>query len=44
MHGQTETTPHSVVALAPIIDDTQARIYRIEQRIRSLHVFVGVIG
>ena len=36
--------PHSVVAPAPIIDDTQARIYRIEQRIRSLHVPGGVIG
>ena len=29
---------------APIIDDTQARIDRIEQRIRSLHVSDGVIG
>ena len=38
LHGQTETTPHSVVAPTPIIDDTQARIDRIEQRIRSLHV------
>ena len=27
-----------------IIDDTQARINRIEQRIRSLHVYDGVIG
>ena len=36
--------PHSVVTLAPIIDDTQARIDRIEQRIRSLHVSDGVIG
>ena len=44
LHGQTETTPHSVVALAPIIDDTQARIDRIEQGIRSLHVPDGVIG
>ena len=44
LHGQTETTPHSVVAPAPIIDDTQARIDRIEQRIRSLHVSDGVIG
>ena len=44
LHGQTETTPHSVVAPAPIIDDTQARIDRIEQRIRSLHVYDGVIG
>ena len=30
LHGQTETTPHSVMAPAPIIDDTQARIDRIE--------------
>ena len=44
LHGQTETTRHSVVALAPIIDDTQARIDRIEQRIRSLHVPDEVIG
>ena len=29
---------------APIIDDTQARIDRFEQRIRSLHVSDGVIG
>ena len=29
---------------APIIDDTQARIDRIEQRIRSLHVSDRVIG
>ena len=29
---------------APIIDDTQARIDRIEQRIRSLHVLDGVKG
>ena len=40
----TETTPHSVVAPAPIIDNTQARIDRLEQRIRSLHVSNGVIG
>ena len=44
VHGQTETTPHSVVAPAPIIDNTQACIDRLEQRIRSLHVFDGVIG
>ena len=44
LHGQTETMPHSVVAPAPIIDDIQARIDRIEQRIRSLHVHDGVIG
>ena len=29
---------------APIINDTQARIDRIEQRIGSLHVSDGVIG
>ena len=29
---------------APIIDDTQACIDRIEKRIRSLHVLDGVIG
>ena len=44
LHGQTKTTPHSVVAPAPIIDNTQARIDRFEQRIRSLHVSDGVIG
>ena len=32
------------MAPAPIIDNTQARIDRLEQRIRSLHVFDGVIG
>ena len=44
LHGQTQTTPHAVIAPAPIIDDTQACIDRIEQRIRSLHVPNGVIG
>ena len=44
LHGQTQTTPHSIMAPAPIIDDTQAGIDRIEQRIRSLHVSDGVIG
>ena len=44
LHGQTETMPHSLVTPAPIIDDTQARINRIEQRIKSLHVSDGVIG
>ena len=44
LHGNTETMPHSIVTPAPIIDDTQARIDRIEQRIRSLHVSDGVIG
>ena len=32
------------MAPTPIIDNTQARIDRIEQRIRSLHVSDGVIG
>ena len=32
------------MTLALIIDDTQARIDRIEKRIRSLHVLGGVIG
>ena len=36
--------PHSVVAPAQIVDDTQARIDRIEQRIKSLHVSHGVMG
>ena len=44
LHGQTETTPHSVVAPAQIIDDTYSRIDRIEQRIRSVHVYDRVIG
>ena len=44
LHGQTETMPHSIMTPAPIIDDTQARIDRIEQMIRSLHVSDGVIG
>ena len=44
LHGQTETTPHSVVDPAQIIDDIKARINRIEQRIRCLHVYDGVIG
>ena len=44
LHGQIGTMPHSVVTPAPIIDDTQARIDRIEQRIRSLHVSDGFIG
>ncbi|RVW12134.1 Retrovirus-related Pol polyprotein from transposon 17.6 [Vitis vinifera] len=42
LHGQIETTPHSVVAPAQIVDDTQARIDRIEQRMRSLHVSDGL--
>ena len=44
MHSQTETTPHSIVAPAQIINDSQAHIDGIEQRIRSLHVYDGVIG
>ncbi|XP_034674267.1 uncharacterized protein LOC117905460 [Vitis riparia] len=43
LHGQTETTPHSVVAPAQIVDDTQARIDRNEQRMRSLHVSDGMM-
>ena len=44
LHGQTETMPHSIVAPAQTVDDTQARIDRIEQRIRSLHVSNRVMG
>ncbi|RVW35615.1 hypothetical protein CK203_108072 [Vitis vinifera] len=44
LHGQTETTPHFVVAPTQIVDDTQARIDRIEQRMRSLHVSDGIMG
>ena len=44
LHGKTKTTPYSVVAPIPIFDDTQARINKIQQRIRSLHVSDGVIG
>ena len=44
MHDRTETTPHSVVAPAQIVDDTQARIYMIEQRMRSLHVSDGMMS
>ena len=32
------------MAPTPIIDNTQVRIDRLEQRIRSLHVSDGVIG
>ena len=44
LHGRTETTPHFVVAPAHIVDDTQARIDRIEQRMRSLHVSDGIMS
>ena len=44
LHGQTETTPYSVVAPAQIVDDTHARIDKIEQRMRSLHVSDGIMG
>ena len=44
LHGQTETTPHSVVAPAQIVDDTQARIDKIEQRMKSLHVSNRIMG
>ena len=44
LHDQTENIPRFVVAPSRIIDDTQTCIDRIEQRIRSLHVFDKVIG
>ena len=44
LYDQTGALPHFVVALVQIIDDTQARIDKIEQRISSLHVSDGVIG
>ena len=44
LHGQIETTPHSVMAPTQVADDTQARIERIEQRMRSLHVIDGVMS
>ena len=44
LHKQTKTTPHFVVAPVEIINETQDRIDRIEQRIRSLHVSDGVKG
>ena len=44
LHGQTETTPYSVVAPAQIVDDTHARIDKIEQRMRSLHVSDRIMG
>ena len=44
LHGQTETTPHSVVAPVQIVDDTQARIDKIKQRMRSLHVSDGIMS
>ena len=36
--------PHSVVAPAQVTYDTQARIDRIEQRMRLLHVSNGVMS
>ena len=44
MHDQTEAIPHSVMIPAPVVDDTQARIDRIEQRMRSSHVSDRVMG
>ena len=44
LHGQTETTSHSVMALMQVTDDTQASIDRIEQRMRLLHVSNGVMS
>ena len=32
LHSRTETTPHSVVAPAQIVDDTQARLTRLSRR------------
>ena len=40
LHGQTETTPHSVVAPAQVVGDTQARI----EKMRSLHVIDEVMS
>ena len=36
--------PHSVVAPTQVVDDTQAHIERIEQRMRSLHVTDGFMS
>ena len=44
LHGQTKITPHSVVAPAQIVDDTQTRIDRIEYMMRSLHVSDGIMS
>ena len=44
LHGQTETTPHSAVAPAKVIDDTQTHIDRIEHRMRLLHISDGVMS
>ena len=44
LHDRTETTPYSVVAAAQIVDDTQACIDRIEQRMRSLHISDGIMS
>ena len=44
LHGQTKTILHSIIASAQIVDDTQARIDRIEHRMRSLHVSDGIIS
>ena len=44
LHGQTETTPHSTVAPAKVIDDTQTHIDRIEHRMRLLHISDGVMS
>ena len=38
LHGQTETTPYSIVAPVQVTNDTQAHIDRIEQRMRLLNV------
>ena len=43
LYGHTKTTPYSVVAPAPVVDHTQARIDRIEQGMRSFHVSNGIM-
>ena len=44
MHGQTEATSYFIVVPAQVVDDTHAYIDRIEQRMRSLHVYDGVMS
>ena len=44
LHGQTKTTSLPIVAPTQVVNDTQAHIERIEQRMRSLHVTDGVMS
>ena len=44
MRDQTKATPHTFMIPALVVDDTQALIDKIEQRMRSLHVFDVVMG